>query len=278
MSSMKKILLEIKRLNRDDTLINLLDVEVKAAKMDSWISRLLPNAERRQLIRETKAALSSDHQRMKKLRQHQIDACSPSDKELFDALDDFSESLYTVAPLADQIKSRLRSYSNATLELMMLRFGGNGGTGIIDFTSPYLHQDEVSLREGLSFYGVLKDTETALRHSVLNDVRTSRKEFLAQDLSSLTEEEHSKAAAVMVVAVDVASRKDGKWSQLSGQLKFMKPHMTPEIAAVIVNHADRAYDIADYLKERGENLEDINTAHLLDYLNSPIRSLGGGVL
>lgn len=55
--------------------------------------------------------------------------------------------------------------------------------------------------------------------------------------------------------------------------------MTPGLAAVIVEHADRIDDITEFIEQRWESVpEKVDTDTLRDYLTTPARSLSQGTL
>lgn len=228
---------------------------------------------RRGLLREVRRIIEAEAQSMYEKRTHALNSMSYADQELFDALDDLSESSYAPDPAPVRVSRWVNRLSNRTLELIIDRFGEGQLEGLAKLLEGYGPSREASIRELLMFHDTLKELSEATARRVLDDVRTSGEDFKREDLSELPEELMAEATAIMTVSRDLfLATTDG--SAPSSMIQ----RMSKGLARVAVEYPDRSLDIVDYMVARNLTAADVDPAALRDYLSTPTRSLNSGVL
>lgn len=189
--------------------------------------------------------------------------------------------------------SRIQELSSHTLDMIAAMFKNAGNDGIVDFfkTGKNSPDDEMLLRAICSYRDVLLeqlDDEIILgtgyrmrnSHSARHDARCSlEKMFNAArtteidalcrgDVSALTGEARvGFEAALKVLSVC-----------FNDTLFDGAGNMTDAMWELILQRPDRASDIAQYQKERGIHLRDLDATAVAEYLDSPSRALSIGML
>lgn len=259
----------IDRYNKDDNEIIKTHVDVVRAARD--FSRFTPlSAKRKRLIREVGSILTADAKDTAAKRQHELSAMS-----LPDGMEDFAESAYAPSPAEVLLLRAFRRYNNSTLSAIIVQFGGGRFHGAISWLLTFDKLGECAIRESLPFRHVCSEEDKSVLPDILNDVRLSQEVFRRQDLSELDADPLRKAAAVAAVALALFRQDDTEGRKY---LASMRGHMTPVLSRVITENVDRTQEIIDYTRLYGLTAEQVNTQHLMDYLENPTISLSEGVL
>ena len=228
---------------------------------------------RRRLLREVRSIIDAEAQSMHEKRTHALNSMSYADQELFDALDELSESSYAPDPAPVRVARWVNRLSNRTLEIIIDQFGKGQLEGLAKLMEGYGPSREASIRELLMFHDTLKELSEGTARGVLDDLRTSGEEFKREDLSELPEELMTEATAIMKVSRDLfLATTDG--SAPSSMIQ----RMSKGLAQVAVEYPDRTLDIVDYMVARNLTATEVDPSALRDYLTTPTRSLNSGVL
>ena len=262
--------------------------ELVPANTESVVSRFNPfSTERRALVREVKDILNADHAEQESRSQHALDAMSEVERAEFEAMKELADSLYSGAPVAQQVKSMLFRFSNNTLHHIIREFGDGNSEGAANYIKNHADSGDIALREALAFRRELSNSPYTFR--LLDDLRVSHKAFMLEDLSEIEGETRKRASAVLTISSKVcaAATADGEYfsfvvggpvEKYGNRKSDPEFRMAPVQINVIFDHLDRVDDITLYMEERLMNRDDVDAGHLREYLELPAKSLGNGVL
>ena len=172
----------------------------------------------------------------------------------------------------------LTGYSLDTLQMLEAVFKNDGN----------LH----SFMGWVKYFDQEKDVRAALIHAPnmiqLPQMYSDTRSALGVDDLSIAPEgsgEHEIISAVLTVAHRGHSRRKSKLYRTSTRVareilrnEDERLKMSPELAAVIIQHLDRTDDIISFMDAHDQGPDNVDTEHLTLHLDSAARSLATGVL